>query len=123
MLFTSTGRYHPARTICASPNASLESVLLICIDSAAFACRAWMHTIGTPAAFSACQCQTASGPVSIATFTARSAFVRTASAIASGVERHVPCHTRAFGIDYTDRCFLLGDVQAHILFHRKSSWR
>src|SRR5215813_8542546 len=94
MLFTSTGRYHPARTICASPNASLESVLLICIESAAFACRAWMHTIGMPAAFSACQCQTASGPVSIATFTARGAFVRTTSAIASGVERHVPCQTR-----------------------------
>ena len=37
---TRTSRYHPARTKCASPSASLASVLFTFMSSAFFACRA-----------------------------------------------------------------------------------
>ncbi len=81
-------------TIWANPCASLRSVLLACSDSAAFACRAWRHTSGTPNCLRACQCHTANDPVSIPTRVAVGArFFRT-PAMATGVDRHLPSHSR-----------------------------
>jgi hypothetical protein len=68
----------------AIPNASLRSLLLICILSAAFACRASMQITGSPRCLSSLQSQVAVGPVSSPTRRAPAAFARTNSAIASG---------------------------------------
>src|SRR5262249_45221664 len=48
-VFTCTGRYSPARIICAMPRASLRSVLLICAFSTARMCRVSTQITGKPA--------------------------------------------------------------------------
>src|SRR5205823_14827830 len=58
----------------------------------AVACRASRQTTGSPSRFSSCQCQIDSGPLSKPPRTALGALARTAAAIASGVEAHLPCH-------------------------------
>src|ERR1700730_16216224 len=54
-LLTRTSLYQPARTRCASPSASLASVLLARISSARWACRASRHTIGSRRPEPGCQ--------------------------------------------------------------------
>jgi hypothetical protein len=49
-LFTRTSRKNPASASNDRPSASFASVLFGAVSSAAFACRASMHTAGRPAA-------------------------------------------------------------------------
>src|SRR6516164_2565347 len=63
-LLTLTSRHQPARTKCASPSASLASVLFTFMSSALLAWRASRQTIGKPSAVSAVQSQVVNGPVS-----------------------------------------------------------
>src|SRR5512135_3244431 len=91
-LLTCTWRYQPVRTICASPSASLASVLLSRNDKAPLTWRASRQTTGRPSALSACQCQVDSSPLSRPIRVAPGALrVRTA-AVLSGVDAHLPCH-------------------------------
>src|SRR5215469_5926067 len=83
-LLTLTSRYQPARTKCASPSASLASVLFTFMSSAFLAWRASRQTIGKPSAVSAVQSQVVNGPVSRPMRTAAGAYRRTAAAIAAG---------------------------------------
>src|SRR4029077_14010479 len=61
-LLTRTSLYQPARTRCASPSASLASVLLARISSARWACRASRHTIGSRRLLSSVQSQVVKRP-------------------------------------------------------------
>jgi hypothetical protein len=86
-------RYQPVRTICAKPKASFRSDLFSCSDKAALAWRASRQTTGKPSLVSSCQCQLDRGPLSNPMRTACGALARTAAAITSGLELHLPCHT------------------------------
>jgi ribosomal-protein-alanine N-acetyltransferase len=83
---TCASRYQPVRMTWASPAASFRSVLLIRIESAAFACRASMQITGSPRARSSPCSQTESDPVSRPTRATPDALSAMDEAIASGVE-------------------------------------
>src|SRR3954454_14827189 len=57
---TRTSQYQPERTRCARPSASLASVLLVRMFSAALALRASRQVIGNPTSVSACHSQVVS---------------------------------------------------------------
>src|ERR1700750_3011097 len=134
-LLTLTSRYQPVRMICARPWASFRSVLLICMLSAALACRASMQITGSPIAFKACQCQVDSGPVS--TLVCPFQRLRRRNLWPASPDPHRMWRSRAnrggdvvrrrrtgaapdnaaFLIDHTDMRQLLRDIQADELFH------
>src|SRR5512144_2919742 len=95
-LLTCTWRYQPVRTIWASPSASLASVLLSRNDKAALAWRASRQTTGRPSAFSACQCQVDSSPLSRPILVTAGALRARTAAMLSGVDAHLPCQRVVF---------------------------
>jgi hypothetical protein len=123
-LLTSTSRNQSQRTICARPNASLGSVLFSCIINAAFACRAWMHTTGSPASRRACQCHTHKGPVSSAIRITPGARFKISSAMLVGVRTASTLpYAVNFFIHHTDCSLLQENVESHMcLHHFTSSW-
>lgn len=85
-----TSLYHPHCIMRAMPTASLRSLLLICIFSAAFACLASMQMTGSPILFSSVQSHVDVAPVSSPMRTTCGAWALTNAAIASGFDATTP---------------------------------
>lgn len=81
-----TSLYQPHCMMRAMPTASLRSLLLICIESAALAWRASMQIVGKPSAVSSVHSQSEVGPASMPMRTAPGAFNVRNRAISSGYE-------------------------------------
>src|SRR5262245_36417827 len=100
----------------AMPTASLRSLLLICIFSAAFACLASIQMIGRQILSSSVHSHVDVAPVSRPIRTTCGACDLMKAAMASGFDETVPSRT-IFPIDDADRCQLQRHVQSDIVFH------
>ena len=113
MLFTATSRNQPVRTICASPQASLASVLT-CSLRAALACRASTQTTGSPSSHKVRVSQFDNWPVSRPISLALGAWRRSTPAIGRIGWAAAAPDCGACAVHHADRGCFQRDIEAGI---------